>query len=723
MITVYNENMSEDMQQKYRNLMNRAYNDLQANNLLSDTDGEMFTDLAQYYAHMKDYLSIQKPVYLLLPVDEGHFVIDANSRQIRVPDEFNQCGGVTNDNLCEIATFTINRYFDYVDLASPTVKIRVEWKNAAGEEGYTNISLIDLDTFFADGKIRFGWPITKDITKQEGVITFAVKFFMETPTGEMTHVLHTLPATLVVKKGLQIDYSQDLPHVDANAALFENIVSNNIGNVANLPSRVEVADYNWKDSTTTPKSKAIDPDSDTLILASRFHTADFNQLTYSWYRKSWDAAPEDEATPIDLNSEYYTIKTDYELYPKTENEKFPFIKFYQKQSENQYVPYTGINWPEDNSDLYVEKATLTFNPIKTGRFDEDNNEILLDKNYDITGTYYAYAENKKQKLVPKKDENGNVEKDENGNVIMIKEDVANLPPMSSKTEVCALFRPDEFSYTSDLSQYKVLPAKESISLTVNFEESDKQPTLTHLWAGVDDKNAKITISNDNITNTSTSTSCKITTPGFYSVTTTSELNRFKKTVKSSSCKVVNPIESPDIGVCYCAFDPLLSIKKEQELKAYIDSMEDIYKLEYEPEEGEPSAIKTILKWDDSDDEPYIIPDTIDYNEVFVLKVTHSLLDEVAKGNLSLKTDGVSYQWEYRKADEQNWTQITEALRGEGNLIPKSCTDLTTNAIAINCIWKEEQAYAFRCIVTNTLADEESSKTSQQIIIYNKKDSV
>jgi hypothetical protein len=34
--------------------------------------------------------------------------------------------------------------------------------------------LIDDETFFEKGLLRFGWPITREITKAEGNVEFAV---------------------------------------------------------------------------------------------------------------------------------------------------------------------------------------------------------------------------------------------------------------------------------------------------------------------------------------------------------------------------------------------------------------------------------------------------------------------------------------------------------------------------------------------------------------------
>jgi hypothetical protein len=175
MITKFNNKTSPEMQEKYLRLFDRAYNDLKAYDEAHPGEdpllapGEtIFTDLGHYYSHMADFLTINKPIYIMVPLDEDCFDINTNTREIIVPPNFKKCGGVTNDDKCEIITFKVDRYFDFTDLGGPDCSIIVQWKNAAGKEGYTSIALVEDNTFFEDGKLRFGWPITKEITEVEG---------------------------------------------------------------------------------------------------------------------------------------------------------------------------------------------------------------------------------------------------------------------------------------------------------------------------------------------------------------------------------------------------------------------------------------------------------------------------------------------------------------------------------------------------------------------------
>ena len=115
MVTILNKNSSVELWEKYTKLFAKAHADLKAAGI--ELEGDRFTSLDEYFAHMGDLLVLNKPIYMLLPLDEAPFIINANARTISVPAEFTKCGAVKGDNYCEIATFVIDRYFDFKDLA------------------------------------------------------------------------------------------------------------------------------------------------------------------------------------------------------------------------------------------------------------------------------------------------------------------------------------------------------------------------------------------------------------------------------------------------------------------------------------------------------------------------------------------------------------------------------------------------------------------------------
>ena len=96
MITKLDQNTAQDIRAKYENLFDAAFEDLKKSTKpngdpylsQAELDNDGFRDIAEYYAHAEDFLYIGKPQYLLLPLDEKHFEINANTRGIAVPIEF-----------------------------------------------------------------------------------------------------------------------------------------------------------------------------------------------------------------------------------------------------------------------------------------------------------------------------------------------------------------------------------------------------------------------------------------------------------------------------------------------------------------------------------------------------------------------------------------------------------------------------------------------------------
>jgi hypothetical protein len=117
---------------------------------------------------MADLLALD-PAYMMLPIDEAAFTINANTRAISTPKVVT----LQNDQIAETLTFTIDRYFDYMDLYNATVY--VQWTLPSGKEGATEIELKDITTM--PGKIRFGWPLDSDVTSEIGTVRYSVRFW------------------------------------------------------------------------------------------------------------------------------------------------------------------------------------------------------------------------------------------------------------------------------------------------------------------------------------------------------------------------------------------------------------------------------------------------------------------------------------------------------------------------------------------------------------------
>ena len=154
----------------YNALFAKAYQELEAINKLKPevvNTERRFLSLDDYFAHMADLLALN-PTYMMLPIDEAAFTINANTRAISTPKVVT----LQNDQIAETLMFTVDRYFDYMDLYN--ARVFVQWTLPSGKEGATEIELKDITTI--PGKIRFGWPLDSDVTSEIGTVRYSVRF-------------------------------------------------------------------------------------------------------------------------------------------------------------------------------------------------------------------------------------------------------------------------------------------------------------------------------------------------------------------------------------------------------------------------------------------------------------------------------------------------------------------------------------------------------------------
>lgn len=171
--------------------------------------------LNEYFAYLEDIMAAtsgdQQKFFVRLPLDEDVFAINADTRTISVPANFNRAGvGVQGDEMAEVVYFTIDRFFDSMDLANAEMNIAIQWeaKNAAKEtiSGISKNFGKDIESI--PGKIIFGWPISSELTQTSGTIKFAVRFYMIDTIDEVrqfTYSFTTLPAEIAVNASLDYD--------------------------------------------------------------------------------------------------------------------------------------------------------------------------------------------------------------------------------------------------------------------------------------------------------------------------------------------------------------------------------------------------------------------------------------------------------------------------------------------------------------------------------------
>ena len=184
MITKYKDSVRLAYQKLYEDIDKASNGEIQIDNLES------------FFGYIQEIGELDKK-FLRLPLDEPLFEIDANSRKITIPSDFAANGlSVQGDHLAETVFFSIDRYFDYMDLNN--CNIRINWKIGDVSGQSINFSKsVDAEP----GKIIFGWPVAKDLTGKSGTLSFAVEFYIERD-NVISYSLNTLISTINIKEGL-----------------------------------------------------------------------------------------------------------------------------------------------------------------------------------------------------------------------------------------------------------------------------------------------------------------------------------------------------------------------------------------------------------------------------------------------------------------------------------------------------------------------------------------
>lgn len=105
---------------------------------------------------------------------------------------------VEQDTNSKSINFTIDRYFDGMDLS--TKAIAIPFRNAGNEADRSLASNVEIK----DNSISFNWMIDGKVTKYSGRVSFAFEFLGYTNNGKW-YAWHTKPAYISVEEGLDAD--------------------------------------------------------------------------------------------------------------------------------------------------------------------------------------------------------------------------------------------------------------------------------------------------------------------------------------------------------------------------------------------------------------------------------------------------------------------------------------------------------------------------------------
>ena len=253
------------------------------------------TTLEEYFSWLRNLGNIDRK-YTVLPLDEEHFEINANTRAIAIPASFKKNGiAVQGDDLAEVLYFKIDRYFDYMDLNN--CDIYIQWETPKGPDGQTVKSVSPAyirDIESEPGKLIFGWAISDAVTANSGNLKFSVRFFQwededKAASGAeriLAYSFSTLTVTVPIQAGIAFNPEVDEYVIDdVGNRLIERLENSEIagGYAAALPV--------FEKDLDKPNANLIydlDPTTNTLDLLVQAYSTDTGAITYTWKRQDLD---------------------------------------------------------------------------------------------------------------------------------------------------------------------------------------------------------------------------------------------------------------------------------------------------------------------------------------------------------------------------------------------------------------------------------------------------
>lgn len=159
----------------------------------------MITSLQEYY-NLLYLIQDENPPELavLIPGNEEPLRIDLDTRKINAPEYLS----VATDHRAETVFFSVNRYFDNVDLS--TMSCIIQFINAAGESGIYVVPFYDISR--GDDNMLIPWVIEGAVTAKAGAVVYSVQFFrVSESSSKYSYNLNTLAATSKVLEGNKFD--------------------------------------------------------------------------------------------------------------------------------------------------------------------------------------------------------------------------------------------------------------------------------------------------------------------------------------------------------------------------------------------------------------------------------------------------------------------------------------------------------------------------------------
>lgn len=321
------------------------------------------TSLEEYFHYLPELLATDEQgnkiptKFAILPLDEPHFIINANTRAINIPADFKKNGvAVQGDDLAEIVYFEIDRFFDSMDLNN--CDILIQWETPKGPKGVikgvSKEYVRDIES--KPGKLIFGWAIEKEITEASGNLKLSVKFYeTDDVTNAMVYNFNTLTATVAIYPSIGLDLSQEGSYVvigDAATSLLERLEPSVI--IGNSEAAEPVfLDYPYGEEAEGVDGYDVGEDGDLDIFALARST-DTGVISYDWRKRelSLDNEPTGSIKTVKYDSEFKYVPVTIAELKADVNAKHRII--YTELDGSYGNPVAG-NTVVENEEIYKEK--------------------------------------------------------------------------------------------------------------------------------------------------------------------------------------------------------------------------------------------------------------------------------------------------------------------------------------------------------------------------------
>ena len=338
------------------------------------------TTLEEYFSWIRNLGNISKK-YTVLPLDEDHFEINANTRAINIPASFKKNGvAVQGDDLAEVLYFKIDRYFDYMDLNN--CDIYIQWETPKAADGTTIKSaspayIRDIES--EPGKLIFGWALSDAITANSGTLKFSVRFFQwEDPENVaaggdkiIAYSFSTLTAQVLIQPSINFNPEKDEYIVDdCGDRLIERLENSQVvgGYAAAVPEFV----VNLVENPQQNKlGYDLNPNTNEFELLVQAFSSDTGAISYTWKRQA-------------LNEDNTTTDTSIDTIPSTT----AFVEGDKNNMNKSYVYYMYLG---------DDKYTALNRALTQEELNDDNFKVYLKQSKciaDRDGVYWAHAENR-----------------------------------------------------------------------------------------------------------------------------------------------------------------------------------------------------------------------------------------------------------------------------------------------------------------------------------------